>query len=221
LRKYWHEIGFYGSTGQHLYDFLSKQVGDPENKPFWLPALSRNGTPFMDLQGDRFDVGHGRYYQIPFEGFYLDYMTFIAIPVREWKNNPWERAYFGQLLNDNRGSGHSLINYKAIAMFGLQIDKRTLRPVFVLGHKDSLTGYEDLIDAEQLGGSKQVFRPDFDPKLMSAYYELYLRGYREVTQSMADGSYRTGIMAVYSGHWNNPDVLQTPFDTEIIFQPRD
>ena len=182
LKDYWKDLGINDPNPENVEEFLANNVGGPENSAYWLPSETPNGIPFVMLQGrtrtrSMFDA----HKQINENGgVYLDRMAFAAFSVDDWKNNQglngWvsnlmEKNYRGNPKYLNRGSSCYLTQGDPAILFGLNFNMG--RFTFIIGHEkiiDADLAWQDLME---LGGVKQVFRPDFDPKIAQAYWDTY------------------------------------------------
>jgi hypothetical protein len=182
LRQYWREIGFYGNTGQQLEKFLETSIG-PDGQPFWLPAVSPQGTEFMYVQNTNGGTGNGRYRTNDLidglGGVRADRLYTAIISVEDWDKGIWARAWIQLIKTGNgRDTKNLLISQGEFNHWGLLVYPADGRLIFISEHHDTSLSLSNL-DRTQVGGVLGVFRGDYDLLLMEKYIMAYYKNYTE------------------------------------------
>ena len=176
-RQFWYEVGFNGTTGAELENWLKNSVGGPEDKPYWLPATSPKGTEFKSIVsngqiGGKVDTWNKLQST---GGVYLDNIPFSFISPSLYQNNVWARAYAEIIRRDNENNPHPYIYISGIsagsigALYGLLINKSHIE-YSVIDTMDFLYGPNSAFG--DANGNK---RPEVDPKVATAKLQvLYL-----------------------------------------------
>jgi hypothetical protein len=208
-QAYWRNFGleYKGSSddeeamkkaGQKVIEFLRNNVGGPENAPYWLPTVAKDGTEFRILVGKngnngQFDIvaplknqlkearKNGDSEAIKNLGVYLDRIPFTAFSLKEWQEDSSKHDYFDRILKDNwRTKGATLMDADPDKIpynfWGLLYDQN--RFMFVAGHQKPVTfeaAWTDDAKKYSFGGPEGVFRKDIDPLIATTDWQIYTR----------------------------------------------
>jgi hypothetical protein len=202
-QDYWKNFGLIDAGGDDLLKFVENNVGGPENAPYWLPFVAKDGTEFRILQGRYggsgiFEVNTHLKNQlkearnandkeaIQNVGVYLDRIPFAAFSLDEWQNNPVKHDFFKQILNDNLRAGGATLQesgagniWTPFSLFGLVYYQG--RFMFLIGNEKAippevdLPWTEDIKNYYYMGGPEGIFRPDVDPIIATADWLTYTR----------------------------------------------
>jgi len=174
-QQFWQEtLGTSAPTIDQLLAYARNNVGGPENKAYWLPFNTSNGTKFNFLSVLGYDTDlHMRNPEI--DGVYIDgiySMFFIGKDLRD----PAISDFVEGLRSDNKQILQGLITNRVLDTvildeFGLLFVNN--RFVFVAGGGEIHSGKPSL-DKNFLGGSEWMFRADIDPAIVSAQFLSYL-----------------------------------------------
>jgi hypothetical protein len=221
LRQYWREIGFYGNTGQQLEKFLETSIG-PDGQPFWLPAVSPQGTEFTYVQTNVAQTGTGRYRMSEFindiGGIKIDGVGAAYYTVAEWQKNPWFHAWFSWVKQTSGAVTEDLlISQGPWNEWGLLMHPSSNRLMFVVGHRELWPGLDN--DKFQLGGQASLFRGEGDVRLLNRYYLAYLLNYSDITARRSSNESTVRICPVSLSVGGCDEVVASDEVVEI-FEPQ-
>lgn len=61
VRRFWWEFGYPGGGVEKFVEVLEKSVGGPENAPYWVPAITAQGTQFRNLHSSKVGASNSWY----------------------------------------------------------------------------------------------------------------------------------------------------------------
>jgi hypothetical protein len=194
-QKFWQEtLGTSNPTVDQLLAFARNNVGGPENKAYWLPFNTNNGTKFnfLSVMGTSMDLRKTR---PEIDGVYLDGIYSIFFYGRDLKD-PAIDDFIRGLRTDNRQISMGLITNGVDGLpwqeFGLLFQNN--RFIYVSGNEE-LAPYGPYVEY-LLGGSESVFRKDIDPAIVSAQFLSYIDAMTNYIPKL--NSRTKGVVCTYS-----------------------
>lgn len=187
-QQFWAEtLGYSNPTVDQLLGFAKNNVGGPENKAYWLPFNTNNGTKFnfVSVMGYQSDL---RMTQPKIDGTYIDGIYSMFFYPGDLKD--LVRSNFVKKLKvDNKEISMGLISGildGAVAHeFGLLFMNN--RFIFISGSEKEKVGLAEYYNLD-LGGAEQVFREKIDPAIVSAQYLSYLGAVIDYNPSVNSGT---------------------------------
>jgi hypothetical protein len=177
--NFWLEtLGTSTPTVDQLLAFARNNVGGPENKPYWLPFTTGNGTKFkfLAVRGTITDLRS----TVPqVDGVYLDGMYGVFTYGGDMED-PAKADFVKGLKSDNKIIAMGLIDKTADGVTGEEFGLLFLNNRFVYISGSEGVTYGSYVEY-QLGGGDNEFRAGRDPAIASAQFLSYLKavaGYR-------------------------------------------
>src|SRR3990172_4739316 len=211
-RKYWSEVGFNGSTGEELQQWLKGNTGGPENKEYWLPGKSPQGTEFSSL------VANGAWFakvgawepMVKKGGIYVEDIPLVFMSQHDYRNNVWANSFSTYLKRQNNGNPKTFVN-----MSNYPGDSAFAWGMFVLGDStlfmESQTIYSPVFLPLNLGGEDGQ-KQEIDLKVATAWmiqYNSHLSNY-----ARGDGT----MFCISKTLWCPPNVVEVETLDDAWFQ---
>ena len=171
-QQFWQEtLGTSTPSVDQLLSFARNNIGGPENKPYWLPFNTDNGTKFnfLSIMGTNLDL---RMVKPKIDGVYVDGIYSIFFHGKDL-NNPVVYNFINTIKRDNLkiliGPIHVVSGGITYEEFGLLFFDN--RFIYLSGDEGKNFGpnVEFL-----LGGEEGIYRPERDPAIISAQFLSYL-----------------------------------------------
>jgi len=199
-QQFWQEtLGISNPTVDQLLSYARNNVGGPENKAYWLPFNTNNGTKFNFLSwwGNRSDV---RSLSPGLDGVYLDGIYSMFFYSGDLKDLV-KADFIKGIVNDNKKVSMGLRN---LCLDGISGEEFGLlffdnRFIYISGN-EGLVGdpnYNDYL----LGGKEKMFRKDRDPAIISAQFLSYIKG---LTAFDPDKANSGGLICTYGNSSDCP-----------------
>lgn len=227
--QYWRDLGFTsGMTEEQLWERLQQpQFTNDAGEPGWLPAVTEQGNEFLYLQDDHNAHTSGGYFKpnrsiIDANTYLLDGVYVAVFSPSVLSNNSLIRSWIAGQGNTVDGGWEDLLGDRISIdqinnVWGFVHHKRTRRLIFLVGNPKLLpNGNENHIDSEQFGGRNLLFSAGRDPKLASAYLDIYLQAF---VDSVRLGTNSTHKYCISANHYNTCDVVITPSEAMEWFVP--
>ncbi len=176
LRKFLAETGFTSES------FLLRSKG-PDGQPGWVPAVSPQGTHFVDIQGiipTNLNMPQMRE-NIAIQndgGFYFDKIGSVIFNPTKNQGDPFFRGWYQALTKMNTSNVDSLIHLggpvgSSTFSFGLDYDPASKRLLFIVGSDHVYTYMPEYTDIFTVGGAEQKVRLE-DGRMATTLFRLYL-----------------------------------------------
>ena len=185
-QKFWQEtLGTSNPTVDQLLAFARNNVGGPENKAYWLPFNTDNGTKFnfLSVMGTQLDL---RMIKPKIDGVYVDGIYSIFFYGKDL-NDFVVYNFINKIKRDNleifMGPIHVVSSGITYEEFGLLFFDN--RFIYLSGDEGKNFGpnVEFL-----LGGGEDVYRPECDPAIISAQFLSYLDAMADYNPNINSGT---------------------------------
>lgn len=199
-QRFWQEtLGVSNPTVDQLLSYARNNVGGPENKAYWLSFNTSKGTRFnfVSWWGNRSDV---RKLNPNINGIYIDgiySMFFFSEDLKDIE----KAGFINGILKDNR---IIFMGLRDLSLDG--ISGEAFGMLFYNNRFIYISGNEGLIGLHSyyqyiLGGEERVFRPDYDPAIVSAQFLSYIKGVKAFDAERANSG---GLICSYGDSTDCP-----------------